>query len=133
MSGSERINLVLRVLMEAGVVVAFAYWGVATGDSTAGKIALGIGAPVVVFGLWGAIDFHQAGRLGEPLRLAQELAISFLAAVAWYAAGRQIAGIALGAVSFVYHASVYASGHRLLRPKHPGARGGEPVEEGGGR
>jgi len=33
-------------------------------------------------GFWGAVDFHQAGRLAEPLRLVQELAISGLAAVA---------------------------------------------------
>jgi len=35
MTRSERLNLVLRVLMEAGVVAALAYWGVETAGSTA--------------------------------------------------------------------------------------------------
>jgi Protein of unknown function (DUF2568) len=114
---SERLNLALRVLMETGVVVALAYWGVHTGDSTAAKVGLGIGAPVVGFGFWGVVDFRGAGRLAEPARLVQELVVSGLAAAAWYAAGRHIAGIALAGLSLVYHASVYATGHRLLEPK----------------
>ncbi len=130
MTGSERFNLVLRILMELGIVGGLAWWGVATGDSTASKVVLGVGAPVVGFGLWGAIDFHQAGHFAEPLRLAEELVISFLAAAAWYAAGRQIAGVALAAVSLVFHASVYASGQRLLKTNHPSSQPNAPMEEG---
>ena len=52
------------------------------------------------------------------------------AASAWYAAGRHVVGAALAVLSVVYHASVYASGQRLLasrpapteaRPIVPGA------------
>jgi Protein of unknown function (DUF2568) len=112
------VTLGLRVLMEAGIVFGLAYWGVHAGDSTAGRIALGILAPVLGFGLWGAVDFHQAGRFAEPLRLVQELVISGLAALALYAAGLHVVGVSLAALSVVYHALVYLSGGALLnRPK----------------
>jgi hypothetical protein len=114
MTAVQRVNLLLRVSVEVGVVVALADWGVHTGEGTAAKIVLGVAAPLVGFGFWGAVDFHRF-RLAEPLRLIQELAISGLAAVAWYAAGRHILGILLGALSIAYHALVYASGQRLLK------------------
>jgi Protein of unknown function (DUF2568) len=110
----DALNLSLRVLMEIGVVAGLAYWGVHTGSSTATKVLYGVGAPAIGFGFWGAVDFHQAGRFAEPARYIQELAVSGLAAVAWYAAGRHGLGIALAVLSIVYHALVYASGARLL-------------------
>jgi hypothetical protein len=76
---------------------------------------LGVGAPVIGFGLWGAVDFRWARRLAEPLRLVQELAVSGLAALGLYAAGREVLGVALAALSVGYHALVYASGARLLK------------------
>ena len=114
MTTFQRVNLALRVLMEVGIVVALAYWGLHTGNGTGAKIVLGVGAPLVGFGFWGAIDFHQAGRAAEPLRLTQELAVSGLAALAWYEAGQHALGLALGALSITYHALVYLSGERLL-------------------
>jgi hypothetical protein len=123
MSTSARLNLALRVLLEVGIVVALASWGYHAGGGTGAKIALAVGAPVVGFGFWGAVDFHRAGRLAEPLRLLQELAVSGLAAAAWYAAGRHGLGIALGVLSVVYHALVYASGARLLQPRDGAAAG----------
>ena len=116
MSTSERINLLLRVTMETGVVVALAFWGYHAGHGTAARIALMLGAPLVGFGFWGGVDFHQAGRLAEPLRLTQELVVSALAAVAWYASGYHALGVALAGLSLVYHALVYAAGARLLAP-----------------
>ena len=116
MTAVQRLNLTLRVLMEVGVVVGLAYWGIHSGGGAAAKIVLGVGAPAVGFGFWGAVDFHRS-PLAEPLRLVQELVISGLAAVAWYAAGQHVLGIALGALSIAYHALVYASGERLLKPR----------------
>lgn len=115
MTTSERITLVLRVTMETAIVVALGFWGYHTGGSTGARIGLMLAAPIVGFGFWGAVDFHQAGRLAEPLRLIQELVVSGLAAVAWYAAGHHALGIALGALSLVYHTLVYATGARLLK------------------
>jgi hypothetical protein len=114
MTPLERLVLSLRVTMEAAMVAALAYWGFHTGDTTLTKVLLAVGVPVVGFGFWGAVDFHQAGRFGEPLRLAQELAVSLLAALALYATGRHGAGIALAALSVLYHVLVYATGGRLL-------------------
>ena len=111
------LTLTLRVLMEAGIVGAFAWWGYQVGAGTGMKILLAVGAPALGFGFWGAVDFHQAGRLAEPLRLLQELAISGLAAAALYTAGQHLLGWVLGLVSVVYHALVYLQGGRLL--KHP--------------
>lgn len=113
----QALTLALRVLMEAGIVGAFAYWGYQAGAGTGIKILLAVGAPAVGFGFWGAVDFHQAGRLAEPLRLFQELAISGLAAAAFYAAGQHLLSWVLGLVSVIYHALVYLQGGRLL--KHP--------------
>jgi Protein of unknown function (DUF2568) len=114
MKRTEALNLALRVILEFGVVVGLGYWGFTTGSNTAAQIALGIGAPILLFGFWGAVDFHQA-RYGEQLRLVQELAISGLAAVALWASGARAFGAALAALSVIYHASVHLSGERLLK------------------
>ncbi len=130
MSKRDSLNLSLRVLMEAGVVAAFAYWGVHTGSNVGTKVLYGIAAPAIGFGFWGAVDFHQAGRYAEPVRLIQELSISGLASVACYSAGRHRLGIALALLSIVYHALVYASGTRLLKAA-PGRLAADPTLEAG--
>ena len=122
MSPLQQLNLTLRALLEAGVVVGLAYWGIHLGDDVGERVLLGFGAPILGFGFWGAVDFRQAGRLAEPLRLAQELLVSGLAALALYAAGQVALGIALAALSIVYHGLVYASGARLLAPERAGGR-----------
>ena len=98
-----------------GIVLALAYWGYQTGNNLGTKILLGIVAPVLGFGFWGAIDFHQAGNMAEPLRLIEELLISGLAAIALFVAGQHILGWTLGLLSVLYHALVYVSGGRLLK------------------
>ena len=115
--------LVLRALMEAGIVTGLAWWGYRAGAGTGLKILLAVGAPALGFGFWGVVDFHQAGRLAKPLRLLQELAISALAAVAVYATGQHFLGWALGLLSVAYHALVYLQGGQLLKHRpSPGAR-----------
>jgi hypothetical protein len=109
------LNIALRGLMEAGIALALAVWGYHAGSSVTAKLLLAFGAPLVGFGFWGAIDFRQAGRLAEPLRLIQELTISVVAGIALIAAGRPIWGLALLALSAVHHALVYALGQRLLK------------------
>jgi Protein of unknown function (DUF2568) len=111
------VTLTLRVGMEAGIIAALAWWGYHSGPTTAVKIALAVAVPAAGFGFWGAVDFRHAGRLAEPLRLAQELVISGLAAAALYATGQYVLGWALAGTSVAYHALVYASGGRLLKPR----------------
>ena len=111
----------LRAVLELGVVLALAYWGADTATNTIGKLVVGIGAPLIGFGIWGAVDFRRAGRWAEPLRLIEELAISAAAALALYSTGATGLGWALMGLSIGYHAAVYAAGRRLLdpRPRHP--------------
>ena len=103
--------------MEASIVLAFAWWGFQATGTAAGDIALGVGAPILVFGVWGLLDFRWAGRWAEPLRLIEELAISGLAAVAWYAAGRHALAWTLACVSVAHHGVTYLTGQRLLKNK----------------
>ncbi len=111
----RRSNVALRGLMEAGIVLALAWWGVHAGGDAAGKAALGVGVPLVGFGVWGLVDFRHVGRAAEPLRLLEELLITGLAAVAWYAAGEHALGLLLAAASVVHHVLVYPLGGRLLK------------------
>jgi Protein of unknown function (DUF2568) len=111
----SRGNLALRALMELGIVVGFGYWGYRAGTTAPAKILMAIGAPVLIFSFWGFVDFHQAGRIAEALRLIQELAISGLAAIALYLAGQPILGWTLAVVSIVHHLMVYVLGERLLK------------------
>jgi len=101
--------------METAIVAAFAFWGYQSGDTMIMKILFAIGAPLIGFGFWGVVDFHQVGRAAEPLRLIEELLISGLAAVALFTVGQQALGWALGVLSLVYHALVYLAGDRLLK------------------
>ena len=127
MSAIERLRLTLRVMLEVGVVAALAGWGIHTGQGAAAKVMLGAGVPLVGFGFWGAVDFRRA-RHAEGLRLLQELAVSGFAAGALYATGAHALGIAVAALSIVYHALVYASGARLLKPVDaPAASTGIPL------
>ncbi len=111
------LNVVLRGFMETGVVLAFIYWGLHTGQNTFSKIILTIGAPVVAFGFWGLVDFHNFGKKAEYLRLIQELLISGLAAVLLYLSGLQLLAWILGILSALHHVLVYISGERLIKNK----------------
>jgi Protein of unknown function (DUF2568) len=111
------ITLGLRALMETGVVIGLGYWGYQTGPGVPAKVALAIVAPLLGFGFWGTVDFHQAGRAAESLRLAQELIVSGLAALAVWSAGQPTLGLVMALLSILYHALVYATGGRLLKPR----------------
>ncbi len=115
--GSDVAFITSRAVLEAAIVAALANWGVAVGGGAAAQIALGIAAPLAGFGFWGAVDFHQAGRWAEPLRLLQELVISAAAAAAWYGAGQHVLAWSLAGLSATYHGMVYATGRRLLKPR----------------
>lgn len=108
-------NVALRGLMELGIVIAFGYWGWSAGATSATKIALGAAAPLVMFGIWGAVDFRKAGKAAEPLRLVEELVISGLAALALASAGQRALAWILAAIPVVHHALVVACGDTLLK------------------
>ena len=120
MTRAQVVLLALRVTMETGIVAGLAWWGFHMGNGGALAIALAVLAPAIGFGVWGAVDFHQAGRYAEPLRLLEELVISGLAAWALIATGQPVWGWALAVVSIVYHGLVYVAGERLLHTDRGG-------------
>lgn len=112
------INIVLRAVMEAGIVLAFGYWGFHTGSNNRIHILLGIFTPLVVFGFWSLVDFHNMSKFSELYRLLQELIISLLAAFAAYKQGAIAFGIGLAILSLIYHSLVYLNGDRILKKKN---------------
>ena len=108
------LNVGLRAAMELGVVVGFAVWGFSIANETWLGIVLAVASPSLGFGIWGLVDFRNAGGPAEPLRLIEELLISGLAALAVYVAGYQVAGWCLAILSIVHHGLVYLTGRRLL-------------------
>jgi len=108
-------NIFLRGLMEVSIIAAFAYWGAEVGTTTAGRVLLAIFVPIIVFGFWGLVDFHQVGPAGEWLRLLQELALTGLAAAALVVVGQPTLGLTLAILSIAHHALVYSLGERLLK------------------
>jgi hypothetical protein len=115
MSKLSWFNLSLRGIMETGIVLGLYYWGYQIGESTSTRLIFSVLIPIIGFGFWGLVDFHQFGRYSEALRLAQELIISGLAAIALYSAGAHLNGLILGGISIVHHALVYPLGERLLK------------------
>jgi hypothetical protein len=108
-------NVALRGVMEAAIVAATAYWGFWAGGTTATKLVLALLAPLLVFGMWGAVDFRFARRFAEGFRLLEELALSALAASALFVAGQPALAWMLLGTSALHHALVYACGDRLLK------------------
>ncbi len=113
----SKLNIILRAIMELGIVLASVYWGLHTGKSESTKIILGISTPILIFGFWGLVDFHNAGSIAEILRLLQELILSFLATAAFYLAGQHALAWILAGLSIIHHALVYMLGETLLKKK----------------
>ncbi|MFZ0455324.1 MAG: YrdB family protein [Ignavibacteriaceae bacterium] len=111
----KKFNLLLRSLMEIGIVAGLGYWGFHTTKGSIIKIILAIGTPAIIFGFWGLVDFHKAGKFSESLRLLQELIISGATAFALYSAGQHLFGWILALLSIVHHILVYLIGDTLVR------------------
>lgn len=112
---SSWANLGLRALVEFGTIAGFAVWGYHSGDSPPAMLALAVLVPTLMFGFWGAVDFRFAGEHAESLRLTQELLISGLAALAFYAADLHGLGWTLAVLTVAHHAAVYVLGERLIK------------------
>ena len=111
----KTFNLILRAVMELGIVLALGYWGYQTGDSATTKVWLGIGIPLIGFGFWGLVDFRNVGSFAELLRLIQELVISGFAAFALYVVEAKGFSLMLASASLLHHTLVYVSGETLLK------------------
>ena len=101
-------NLALRFLLELCVLAALGYWGFKIGSASIGKIALGIGAPLVVAVVWGVfVSPNAAVALPWPVHLLLELVIFGLAAAALYAAERPTLGWVLALVFVINRVLMY--------------------------
>jgi Protein of unknown function (DUF2568) len=95
----KNANLALAFFLEIGVLVALGYWGLQTGPTTIGKIGLGIGAPLVAVVVWCLFGAPTAvWHLNGPWRLILEVVWFGSAAVALFAAGLPVLGIAFALV-----------------------------------
>ena len=48
--------------MEIGIVAGLGYWGFQAGHGIALKIILSVCIPLIIFGFWGLVDFHNAKK-----------------------------------------------------------------------
>jgi Protein of unknown function (DUF2568) len=95
----KNANLALAFLLELGVLAALGYWGFQTGQGTIAKIGLGIGAPVLAVVVWWLFGAPQAmWHLNGIFRLLLEVIFFGSAAVALYAAGQHVLGLAFALV-----------------------------------
>ena len=107
----KNVNAALSFLLELCVLVALGYWGFRTGQGTIAKIGLGIGAPavaVVVWGLFGAPN--SARQLYDPWRFILYVVFFGSAAMALFAAGQRVLGVAFALVFILNCTLIYALG-----------------------
>ena len=114
MKGLTIFNIVLRGIMESGIVVSLAFWGIETGNNITMKIILAIFAPLLVFGIWGLVDFKKIVSHPEGFRLFEELLLTLLTAYALYSIDQELFCWMLISISVIHHLLVYITGHKLI-------------------
>jgi hypothetical protein len=91
-------NLGVRFAVELGALALLAYWGFHAFQSTAARLGFGIGAPLLLAVLWGLVASPQAPiRLDAPLKVALQIVLLLVPAVAVGALGRPLLAGAFGA------------------------------------
>ncbi|HEY7094730.1 MAG TPA: YrdB family protein [Ktedonobacterales bacterium] len=94
MNALKMANLALAFLLELCALAAFAWWGYQTGQGTLAKIALAVGAPLVVAVFWGLFVAPRAVFTLSPLwRSLLALVVFGAAAVALTATGQTALGL----------------------------------------
>lgn len=105
----KNANAGLAFFLELGVLVALGYWGFQVGQGTIAKIGLGIGAPVVAAVVWSLFGAPTAvWHLYDPWRLILYIVFFGSAALALYAAGQHILGVAFALVFVLNCVLIYA-------------------------
>jgi hypothetical protein len=94
-----------------GVLIALGYWGFQTGQGTIARIGLGIGVPVVAVVVWALFGAPKAvWHLNGPSRLLLEVVFFGSAAVALFAAGQRVLGVAFALVFVLNYSLIYVLG-----------------------
>ena len=100
-------NLGLAFALELCMLAAFAYWGARTGEGVLAKVALGVGAPLLVAIIWGLFMAPKAAfPLSMPVHTALFLLIFGVAAFALARAGQPTLAIVLAVVSVLNYIMV---------------------------
>lgn len=88
MNGLKGMNLLVRFLLELGMLAAVGYWGFKTHSSWALKILFGLGLPVLLAVIWGWLMApRSAHRLSGIPFLIMDMILLGSGAVALYASG----------------------------------------------
>jgi len=110
-TAARAANLGLKFVLELCMLAALAAWGAQAGGSTAGDVLLAVVAPLVAAGLWGAFAAPRARRrLPRGPRVALELGIFAVAAVALAAAGAATLAVVFAALAAINAALLAAFG-----------------------
>ena len=91
--------LTLAFLAEVAALIALGYWGFVTGGSTATRLLLGFGTPVVAAVLWGVFAAPQAPVHSAVLALLVKLLVFGAAALALVATGHPVLALGLAVVA----------------------------------
>ena len=98
----KKLNAGLSIVLELGMLAAFAYWGFRIGGSLWLKLLLGIGVPLVAFALWGLLLSSAGGgqRISSTVGVLVSVGLFYLAVLALFHAQQPVLGtIMLIAVS----------------------------------
>lgn len=113
------INLVVRFLLELGILAALGYWGW-TQHAGAARWLLAIGAPVVAAALWGIFRVPDDG--GAPVvtvpgivRLLLEAVLFGSAIRALAAAEHPVLALVFGAITLLHYGVSYDRVLRILK------------------
>lgn len=100
--GLKSINLALAFLLELAMLAAFAVWGIYTGQSTLGKIGLGIGIPLAAAVIWGLFMAPRSSmRLQGAAYLVLKILMFGVAVAALVAPGYTTLGVVFGAAALI--------------------------------
>ena len=101
-SALKNVNLLLSFILELCLLAAFGVWGIHTGQTTAAKILLGGGAPLLVAIFWGVFMAPRSSKkLQKSLYQVVKVILFGLAVIALAAAGRPNLAWIMGVFSFV--------------------------------
>jgi Protein of unknown function (DUF2568) len=117
-SGLRGVTLTVRFLCELAMLAALVSWGFGVEDGVASWL-LGIGAPLLAAGIWGALVAPKARwPLPIPVRVLIEVLLFGVAAAALAVAGQPVLAAVLGGAALVT-SLLNAAQERRLRADAP--------------
>jgi hypothetical protein len=104
----QSANLLVRFLLELSALAALGYWGYNSASTVFGKLALGLGAPLLAAIVWGVFVSPKAAiPLSTPLWLLVQLGVFGAAIVALVVSGHPSLGWTLGLTVVLNGALMY--------------------------